>query len=510
MNLIKFITDVPSNQWITFLLFFGGIVFFIGLAEFLRKTIGWSQEFNRKLVHILTGVLVFLSPLFFKYPAPLVILGIIFTIVNSVALATDSLKGMDNSERKTYGTVYFPIAFILLIFTCWTSYKSVLMASILILGIADAMAAIVGESVKNPRIFNLTGEKKSVQGSSAMFVSTFLIVFFTLPLIDYLDNITISFALSFWIAIVTALFATGLETLSFAGSDNLTVPLGSAFAMSFMLHSSTNGRIMLTAGALIAIAVAYSSYKANSLSKSGSMATFILAFIIFGAGGLKWSIPILTFFALSSALSKIAKRKKEKYSLMFEKSDTRDIYQVLANGGIAGTIMFLNIYFPSNIWYYIYIGTLAAVNSDTWATEIGVLSIYSPVSFRSFKKTEKGRSGAISILGTLSAFIGSAVIILSGFLAAPELFRGDTRIELLMLITVAGFSGSFIDTVLGAFFQAQYKCPECGKITERKTHCSGIATQKVSGISWVNNDIVNFTCSVTGALVTYVFIKLLI
>jgi len=507
MNLIKLVTDVPSDQWITFLLFFGGIVLFISLAEFLHKTVGWSHEFNRKLVHILTGVLVFLSPLFFKYPVPLVVLGIIFTVVNAVSLATDSLKSMHNSERKTYGTVFFPIAFILLVITCWTSYKSVLMTSILILGIADAVAAIVGESVKNPRIFNLTGEKKSVQGSAAMFVSTFLIVFITLPLIDYLDNTVISFALSFWVAAICALFATGLETLSFAGSDNLTVPLGSAFIMSFMLKASTDQRVLLTTGAVLALLIAYSSYKVKTLSKSGGMATFVLAFIIFGLGGYKWTIPILMFFALSSALSKIAKTQKEQCTLMFEKSDTRDIYQVLANGGIAGIIILLNLYFPSVLWFYLYIGTLAAVNSDTWATEIGVLSMQSPVSLRYFKKAEKGQSGAVSIIGTLSAFAGSAVIVLSGLFVAPDLFPGKIRLEIFILITIAGFAGSFIDTILGAFIQAQYKCPECGKVTERKTHCNGTITQQVSGIRWINNDVVNLTCAFTGALITYILIK---
>ena len=54
-------------------------------AEKTRATLGWSPEVNRKLVHILTGLLVFFTPFFFNSNKPLIWMAIIFIIVNSIA-----------------------------------------------------------------------------------------------------------------------------------------------------------------------------------------------------------------------------------------------------------------------------------------------------------------------------------------------------------------------------------------------------------------------------------------
>lgn len=49
---------------------------------------------------------------------------------------------------------------------------------------------------------------------------------------------------------------------------------------------------------------------------------------------------------------------------------------------------------------------LASSNSDTWASEIGSLSRKKPIYIRTFKRIERGTSGAISGLGTVAAFAG--------------------------------------------------------------------------------------------------------
>ena len=102
--------NVP-NEWIAFLVFFIIITFFIGLAEIARKVLKLSPEFSRKFVHVMVGILVSLAPFFLQSSTPVILLGVIFTILNYVALKKDSLKGMHTTERVSFGTVYFPIAF---------------------------------------------------------------------------------------------------------------------------------------------------------------------------------------------------------------------------------------------------------------------------------------------------------------------------------------------------------------------------------------------------------------
>ena len=51
-----------------------------------------------------------------------------------------------------------------------------------------------------------------------------------------------------------------------------------------------------------------------------------------------WAVPMLAFFLLSNLLGKVGKARKAQFDLVFEEGGQRDIYQVLANGGVAGVI----------------------------------------------------------------------------------------------------------------------------------------------------------------------------
>ena len=508
MLILKFLFGVPSSDWFHFLYFFLGIVLFIAIAEKTRTTVGWSPEVNRKLVHILTGVLIFFTPFFFVSSKPLILMAVIFIGVNYFGVKTEKLKGMHNTQRQTYGTVYYPISFLLLVLLCWKNYKTAIMLSMLVLALSDALAAIVGENLRNPHEYRLWEDKKSLEGSAVMFVTTFLIVFILLPIIDYLDGMTVSLATAGWIGLATGIFATVLEAISSGGSDNLTAPLGAAFVLSFMLSHSTQANVQFSIGLVLALVIAVISYILHFLTLSGSAGTFILAIFIFGIGGWIWAVPILTFFIFSSLLSRLGRVHKSRFGLMFEKSSQRDIGQVMANGGVPGLLVLIYNYFPDPTWYFLYLGALAAVNSDTWATEIGVFSKIVPRSIKNFQKVLPGTSGGITPLGTFTSLLGAFIIALSGLLVVPVSFRFSFLSIIFWVIVAAGFLAGFVDSFLGATVQAQYQCTLCKAVTERKKHCKGAKTELISGYRWLNNDWVNGMCSVSGALFVLVAVKI--
>ena len=493
--------DVPASDWLNVGLCFVGIVLFIAAAELARSRIGWPTEINRKLVHVATGILIFFTPMFFQTAAPLVVMALLFILVNAVGIKTGKLKGMHDTRRTSYGTVFYPVTFLILVLTCWENHKTVLQLSVLILAVSDAMAALVGENLRSPHEYRLGADKKSLEGSATMFISGFLMVWLLLPYLVVQDGRIVSGPQALWIAFVTATVATAMEALSSKGSDNLTAPLGAAFVLGFMLTHPDADNLRLTLGMGLGLSIAVGSWAMHFLTASGSVGTFLLATLIYGVGGWEWTIPILAFFFLSSLISKFGRVHKKRFDTIFEKSSRRDIGQVLANGSVAGSIAVLHHFFPGLRLFTVYLASLAAVTADTWATEIGVFSKKQPVLVTTWKEVPIGTSGGITWLGTAGAVLGSLVLAASGWLASSPEFRNLPWWKTFGVVSASGLGGSLADSVLGALLQAQYRCPSCRKITEKRVHCKGRSTRLVSGFSWMNNDRVNALCSLAGALI---------
>ena len=257
--------------------------------------------------------------------------------------------------------------------------------------------------------------------------------------------------------------------------------------------------LQLFLGILFAALIAFTAYRAHSLSKSGAWGAFLEGTIIFGLGGWRWAVLLMAFFVSSSVLTRLFGKKKATLSEKFDKGGTRDIGQVLANGAIASIFAGLHFFFPAAPWTWVaYAASLAAVNADTWATELGVLSPSLPRLLTSWKPVERGTSGAISLYGTLAAAGGAAFIAILGALLGSG-GRGWASLEIILM---AGLLGSLFDSFLGATVQAMYRCPQCDKETEKHPlHTCGTETVQVRGWSWLNNDMVNLGCALVGAVV---------
>ena len=253
--------------------------------------------------------------------------------------------------------------------------------------------------------------------------------------------------------------------------------------------------MQLFAGFFCAILVAFLAYRAHSLNRSGALASVLVGSIVFGIGGWQWALLLLAFFISSSALSRAFKKRKLGLSEKFSKGSQRDAGQVFGNGGLATLFAGLHYFFPTSPWVWLaFAASLAAVNADTWSTELGVLNPHPPRMITNLGRVvEKGTSGGISLVGTLAALAGSALIGVLAGLFPP--FPAAWTVGL--WVTVAGFLGSLFDSLLGATVQAIYHCSTCNKETERyPVHTCGTQTTRKRGWDWLNNDIVNLGCAV--------------
>jgi uncharacterized protein (TIGR00297 family) len=265
--------------------------------------------------------------------------------------------------------------------------------------------------------------------------------------------------------------------------------------------------MQLIFGFILSAFVSLLAFNTRALSKSGAIAAFVSGGIVFGFGGWQWALLLLAFFLSSSILSKLLSPSKVKASENFSKGSRRDWGQVLANGGVGAMLVILAYLNPEQPWIFIaFAGSIAAVNADTWGTELGVLSSKPPRLITNGKEVEPGTSGAVSVVGSLASLTGAGVI---ATLAALILYYSSSGmittsiLGLMVVITFSGYLGSLIDSLLGATIQVVYFCPRCQKETEQHPvhHCGAETTQE-RGWRRITNDQVNLLCSVTGAIVT--------
>ncbi len=257
--------------------------------------------------------------------------------------------------------------------------------------------------------------------------------------------------------------------------------------------------LSLFLGFLLGALIAFLAWRVGALSSSGAWAALITGGLIFGLGGLPWAALLLTFFISSSALSRLFGRRKASLAEKFSKGHRRDWGQVLANGGLGALLVMGHALLPEAEWLWVaYAGALAAVNADTWATELGVLNPVPPRLITTGQRVESGTSGGVSALGMAASLGGAGLVALVGVLLAPQ----AGFLAFLLAVTLGGVCGSLFDSLLGATVQAIYHCPACNKETERSPrHTCGSQTTHLRGVHWMNNDVVNFFCALMGALV---------
>lgn len=246
---------------------------------------------------------------------------------------------------------------------------------------------------------------------------------------------------------------------------------------------------------LFLLLACFAAWRECLLTASGAASAFVVGFAVYYGFSVNGFILLGTFFVTSSLWSKYKSSKKTDMEEKLAKGSTRDWRQVLANGAAAALIGLIHSYDERSIWVVAFAVAIASANSDTWASEIGSLSKKDPIDIRTFKRIEKGTSGAISLLGSMAAIAGSLLIALF------SMWLFDLSSISALLVLIFGFFGNVIDTIFGAFFQQKYQCSNCGLMTEKKVHCQK-PTNRIKGLTFVDNDMVNFLSGVIAVILT--------
>ncbi len=467
------------SDTLLFWIFFGAIMGFVGVSEILAHFELLTREFTRKLVHVGVGILILIAIQAFHDLKPLMILSALFVVLNAAALVTGIFRGIHEVERQTWGTVFFPLAVLTNTWLFGTS-RTILSASLIPMFFSDALAAIVGKSYPWIRFRSLG---KSLGGTLTFIASTWILWGFLfrghLPL------------MMIFLAGVLAMAELGLS----GGFDNWIIPLLAGIWLTAFDRGI--GLIPMLEAAGWSLLIAGLAYQTKALTLDGALITGVMGMLILGLGGVQYLLPILVFFGTSSLLTKLIHGKSN-----VKAGESRDGFQVLANGGLASLIVVLSYLkiVPIDL-YPIYLAVLAVVNSDTWSTEIGSLSRTDPRSILLFRKVPKGTSGAISLIGTLGGILGS-------FLIATVGLGYGYPWSTILIVTVVGVLGNLLDSVLGATVEVRYRCQECGGLFDVEVHCN-LPTVFSGGLRWFNNNWVNFSASLAGGALAILAVLLI-
>lgn len=239
------------------------------------------------------------------------------------------------------------------------------------------------------------------------------------------------------------------------------------------------------------------AWRMEYLTGSGAVAGGLFGASLVGLGGWEWIAPALTFFLLSSALSRWATESKGAYAEASAREGRRDASQVLANGGVAWLLLLVHALAPQELLYWGFVASLAAAAADTWASEVGPVFRQQPRMILSGRPVPAGTSGAVSWAGTLAGVLGALVIWATAWWTAPDAVRSVGLAASLLAVAGGGTLGSLVDSLAGATIEAVYPDPRTGHLVHDPP--AGIETAPARGWRPVNNEVVNALCTTIGA-----------
>ena len=490
----------------------------VALAEALRRY-GASAHATRALVHVGTGLAVAAAPFLFRTPLGPLGLALGFGAVNMWAVRTGRLAALHAANRRSWGTVAFPLALVAVV--GWWAVRfldaaplpgegrMLWAAPFAVLALADPSAAAVG------RRWGRGDGPKTVAGSAAFFAVAFSVTFgLGLAVTPW------SAGLAAFVALVVAGATTAAEAAGRDGWDNLWTVAAGVVALDAAVGWAVGPAGVVPAPdprALAALGVGAAfgglAWRARTLTADGALAAGLLAASIVALGTLAHAATGAAFFVGSSVLSKVGKRRAAALEAVSEKGSVRDAGQVLANGGTAWAALVLLAGSPAGLAAWA--AAFAAAAADTWATEVGTLLGGRPRLVTTLRPVEKGTSGAVSAAGLAGAAAGAALIAVlaavvpavpvlpdglggSGPLRWPSADGGLTG-RVALAVFAGGLAGSLFDSLLGATLQARYRTAE-GHPTEKPAAPDGTPHALAGGWRWLTNDRVNLLATVAGVL----------
>lgn len=468
-----------------YIVFFAYTVGIMTLGAVIEKKTNVNKTVCRKIVHVISSFVWIICKYFFGCTLHWVILNGVGTLALVFVTFSGKLKVFGRDDAKnSVGLFYFGLSTFIVALVCYFINKDFYLytgIAYYCLSLGDGFAPIVAAIFKKGNVTLRKG--KTLFGTLSVYIVSFLatLVFSLI----FKMNLSVTFILS--VAALTCV----VEFYGFKGLDNIFIEF---FVFGYLvLYYYGLVSLPLQIVLIVSPFLAIFAIGSKAMTYSGGVFALIVFTLIgfFGKGFLP-TVFIFVLFALSSAVTLTKKflfsdktYDKTPDKTVRKPSEARGAKQIIAVGFFG--IVFLIAYYYSGVklFYHLFFLSLVEQFADTLASDIGRMTKGKTLNVITFKPIEKGISGGVSLLGTVSAALGSLVLTL-----LPLLFNAIS-LKIYLFISLFAFLGTLFDSLLGALFQSLYQCEKCGKLTEKPLHCDNKATL-VKGFKVIDNVAVNY------------------
>lgn len=299
-------------EWTGILLILILLVFDLLVISIIDKVKKLEGEVKRKLFHITMGISMLTLPYIFSSIYSVALLAML-AIASLLIIKHSKLKNSIGSvlysvDRESWGEIFFVIS-VLSIFYLSKGNKVLYNIPILILTLADSVAALIGKRYGKNDISYNNEDSKSIEGSFMFFMTAFMITIVNLLLFTTVDREE-----TLIISIIIGLNVALIEMISHSGNDNLLIPLTSyallVLHMNLDVHTLRMNLIMIAV--LFLIAETVNTIKAFSkMTMAEILVVGYLVLLLYG--GYAIFPPLMVYYATLRFPKRKQNEKKNIY-----------------------------------------------------------------------------------------------------------------------------------------------------------------------------------------------------
>jgi len=272
----------------------GVIILILVAAELWRRLGSPRPELTRKLIHTSTGVITLTFPFLLRSAWTVLALTSSFALLVWSGKRLGFLKSLHGIERESQGARLYPLA-VFILFMATRGRPWLYVASMLVLGVSDALAAVVG-SRYGTRHFEIGDAKRSLEGSLVFLVVAFLVIHLPLLLMTGLPRES-----TVLVALLAAAMATAVEAVSVRGTDNLFVPLIVYIVLDRLAGLPPGDLVALNLGALfLGVVLTFVMNRARGFNAGGIIGLVLFTVAVWTFGPASWALPF--FLGLAAYL----------------------------------------------------------------------------------------------------------------------------------------------------------------------------------------------------------------